>query len=118
MKQVEDGSDEYLLFLGQMPFLEDRLGKQFGRFEPIAYTSQVVAGTVFQVKIRVSDEPTGYVHAKIFRPLPHSQQEPELQASKEGQTVDSPFDWSTNKPVAAANPVPVAAANPVPVAAS
>ena len=97
-----------MVFLSVMPHLEDKMGKQFGRFEVVGYTSQVVAGTIYQVKVRVEDGPYGYIHAKIFKPLPYTQKEPELQASQSGQTEDSPFDWSPNAP----KPVAKEAAQP------
>jgi len=43
-------------------------------FEPISYRSQVVAGTNYYVKIRISK--TDYIHVKIFKPLPYSHDEP------------------------------------------
>ena len=54
---------------------EAQLGSQYTEFEAVALTSQVVAGTNFQVKIRTN---TGFVHIKIYRPLPHTGQPPQI----------------------------------------
>ena len=44
-------------------------------FEPVGYTTQVVAGTNFRVKYKVGDN--DYVHAQVFVPLPHTGAPPE-----------------------------------------
>ena len=41
------------------------------QWTPQSFCSQVVAGTNFFVKVRIDDTPTGYMHLRIFRPLPH-----------------------------------------------
>ena len=51
--------------------IEAATGENYTTFEVAGFTSQVVAGTNFQLKIHVGDEK--YVHAKVFRPLPHTQ---------------------------------------------
>ncbi len=56
--------------------VQEKAGKEFAHFHPIAIRSQVVAGTNFFVKIQVSD--TEFIHVKIFRPLPYTQQGPEV----------------------------------------
>ena len=59
----------------------------------VGFTSQVVAGTVFQVKIRVAEGETGCVHVRIMRPLPHTGQDPEIQAWEVDRTESSPFTF-------------------------
>ena len=44
--------------------VEKALGKSFTTFEPVKYTSQVVNGLNYQIKIKVDE---GYVHAKAHR---------------------------------------------------
>ena len=56
-------------------------GKQFDMFTPEKYTSQVVAGTNFLVKIKVGEG--RYVNAKIFRPLPHTGEPPRVTEAAE-----------------------------------
>ena len=56
-------------FLEFKPTIETKLGLTFTSFKPLAYTSQVVAGAIFQIKYETDQ---GHVHAKCFRPLPHT----------------------------------------------
>ena len=65
---------------------------------PILLTTQVVAGTVYQVKYKVinkNGETIGYIDAKIFKPLPCNEprQNPELMnlVSGDNCTADSPL---------------------------
>ena len=55
------------------PQVEKMAGKEFAHYYPVGIKSQVVAGTNFFVKIQVTE--TEYIHVKIFRPLPHSDEE-------------------------------------------
>ena len=58
---------------GLRPQVEQMAGKEFAHYYPVGIKSQVVAGTNFFVKIQVTE--TEYIHVKIFRPLPHSDEE-------------------------------------------
>lgn len=51
-------------------------GERTSVFEPVSYTSQVVAGTNYIVAIDVGKE--DLVEVKIHRPLPHTGQPPRL----------------------------------------
>lgn len=46
-------------------------------FTVVSMTSQVVAGTNYMVKVDVGDD---HVHAKIYKPLPHTGNAPELKS--------------------------------------
>jgi hypothetical protein len=59
--------------------VEATMGTQFAEFEPVSYTSQVVAGTNFTFKVRVGAEQ--HISVKIFRPLPCNGTELELTAA-------------------------------------
>ncbi len=48
--------------------IEAKAGMNFAQFTPIKYKSQVVQGTNYSVKIKVSDN--DYIHAVIFEDLP------------------------------------------------
>ncbi len=50
--------------------VQEKAGKEFAHFNPVAIRSQVVAGTNYFVKIQVSE--SEYIHVKIFKPLPHT----------------------------------------------
>ncbi|KAK6986206.1 cystatin-B [Biomphalaria glabrata] len=58
--------------------LESKANKSFPVFKAISFRSQVVAGTNFFVKIQVGDKE--YLHARIFRPLPHTNKGPEVHS--------------------------------------
>ena len=45
-------------------------GNPFQQFEVVHFTSQVVAGLIYQVKYNIGGGE--HVHAKIFKPLPHT----------------------------------------------
>lgn len=63
-KEIDDSMREY--FNGVRAQIEEKLGQAVGHFEPVAYTSQVVAGTIYWVVIRIADGADGHCHAKIF----------------------------------------------------
>ncbi|XP_004467229.1 cystatin-A [Dasypus novemcinctus] len=50
------------------PQLEARTNEKYGEFKAEEYKSQVVAGTNYLIKIRVSGN--RYIHVKVFRSLP------------------------------------------------
>ena len=57
--------------------------------------SQVVAGTNFLMKIQVSEAADGFIHAKIFRPLPHTREPAELHEHSDiilGKTLEDPIE--------------------------
>ena len=49
----------------------------FAEFEVHSYTSQVVAGTIFKVKVGYGGGK--YAHVRVFRRLPHTGNPPEVQ---------------------------------------
>merc|ERR1712147_231763 len=84
----EVGEEEKQLFTSWKEIVEASANKTFDTFEPVGYTSQVVAGTVFQIKYKVGDD---YLHAKVFRPLPHTGAPAEVQAVAHGQSLEAGF---------------------------
>ena len=58
--------------------------------EVVNYTKQVVAGTKFQVKIKVGEE---FWHCAVVQPLPHTNKEPFLMEGslEKGKTLDDTF---------------------------
>lgn len=65
--------------------LEQREGKQFTIFEAVSFISQPVVGTNFVIKVQTDD---GYLHALVFRPLPHAQEPTQLITYETGKTED------------------------------
>ena len=47
--------------------VQEQLGASYEEFEAVLYTTQVVAGTNYLIKVKVGDEK--YVHIKIYVPL-------------------------------------------------
>ena len=93
----EEGSEEHLFLCQIIEELEGLCGGgSFSCFDIKGYTKQVVAGTMYQVKIRVADEgPNNYVHAKVLQHLPHTgKTEPEIMFFKKDQTEDAPFNFT------------------------
>jgi cystatin-A/B len=65
----------------------DACGFPLDTLDPIKITSQVVAGTNYQVKYHVGG--TKYVHAKFFRPLPcYKDEKPALLSFMENKTLE------------------------------
>ena len=48
--------------------VQEQLGASYETFDAVLYTTQVVAGTNYLIKVKVGDEK--YVHIKIYVPLP------------------------------------------------
>ena len=72
----EPSDEERDMFIAQKAAVEAQTGEQYpNTFVPIACTSQVVAGTNFWVKFQTD---SGFVHVKIFRPLPHTGNPPNV----------------------------------------
>lgn len=74
--------------------VEAKTNQTFKKFEVISYLSQVVAGTNFLMKIQVSDEADGYIHVKIFRPLPYTGEPAQLHEHADvhvGKTLQDPI---------------------------
>ena len=69
--------------------VEARLAKELPVFHAVAFQTQVVAGVNYLMKVQIGDDE--YVHVKIHKPLPHTQQEPFLMAMDVNNTADSPI---------------------------
>ncbi|NWS83872.1 CYTB protein, partial [Toxostoma redivivum] len=60
-------------------------------FTAIVYKTQVVAGTMYFIKVQVSD--AEYVHLKVFQSLPYENQGPSLESFQTGKTRDDPLTY-------------------------
>ena len=56
--------------------VEEELGETFLKFKAVLYTTQVVAGTNYLIKVYVGHQK--YIHIKVFVPLPFRNQPNEL----------------------------------------
>ena len=68
---------------------EKALGETYSVFDAVKYTSQVVAGSNYNIKVHVGDGK--YVHIKVFVPLPCNNAPNELLESAKGKTLNDPL---------------------------
>jgi hypothetical protein len=66
--------------------VEEKLGASFSDFELVHYTTQVVAGTIFLMNVKVDGDE--HVHVKIVRPLPHTGKPPFVMNAVRGKTAE------------------------------
>ncbi|NXW72872.1 CYTA protein, partial [Hirundo rustica] len=78
-------------FLQVKPQFEKRANMNCRVFTAIEYRTQVVAGTMYYIKVQVSD--AEYVHLKVFESLPHENQGPSLVNFQTGKTRDDPLTY-------------------------
>jgi cystatin-A/B len=65
---------------------EKALGETFGEFEAVKFTTQVVAGTNYKIKVKVGDGK--FVHIKVYVPLPCKNAPNQLLESEKGKTLE------------------------------
>ncbi|XP_076973673.1 cystatin-A [Tamandua tetradactyla] len=68
------------------PQLEAKTNETYKEFKAEVYKSQVVAGTIFYIKVRISDH--GYVHLKVFQSLPVQNEPLTLVGYQTGKSKD------------------------------
>ncbi|NWT27690.1 CYTB protein, partial [Cardinalis cardinalis] len=73
------------------PQFESRASLNCAVFRAIVYKTQVVAGTIYFIKVQVSD--AEYVHLKVFLSLPHENLGPSLVSFQTGKTRDDPLTY-------------------------
>ncbi|NXS01506.1 CPI1 inhibitor, partial [Oxylabes madagascariensis] len=73
------------------PQFESRANTNCNVFKAIVYKTQVVAGTVYFIKVQNSEDE--YVHLKLFQSLPHENQGPSLVDFQTGKTRDDPLTY-------------------------
>jgi len=54
-----------------------KIGSPLNSFEAVVFREQVVAGTVYHVKVKVSESEA--LHLRIYQPLPYTGEAPRLQ---------------------------------------
>ena len=71
------------------PEVEKALGATYSQFEAVKFTTQVVAGTNYKIKVKVGNEQ--YVHIKVFVPLPCNNAPNKLLEQEAGKTLADPL---------------------------
>ena len=71
------------------PKAETALGATFATFDAVKYTTQVVAGTNYKIKVNVGDGK--FVHIKVYVPLPCKNAPNELLSQEAGKTLADPL---------------------------
>lgn len=69
--------------------VEAHTGTSYATFEPVSYTTQVVAGTNYKAKVHIGDGQ--YIHVKIHQPLPHTGNPAHVMEHSSGHTADEAF---------------------------
>ena len=72
--------------LEMKPKVEQALGATYAKFEAVKFTTQVVAGTNYKIKVDVGDGK--YVHIKVHVPLPCNNKEKQLMSQEAGKTLN------------------------------
>ncbi len=81
--------EEQTLLLAVKGDVENRLGHPVNSLKVLKYTTQVVAGVNYLMKVNADEK---IIHVKIHKPLPHRNAPPEIMTLEtEGHTRDSPL---------------------------
>ncbi|KAL6464085.1 hypothetical protein MHYP_G00284760 [Metynnis hypsauchen] len=66
------------------PHVEQKTKKKFAVFVAKSFKTQVVAGTNYFIKVHVGGN--DYLHLRVFKPLPHTGRQLELNGVQTGKT--------------------------------
>eukprot|EP01016_Furgasonia_blochmanni_P003792 TRINITY_DN1148_c0_g1_i1.p2 TRINITY_DN1148_c0_g1~~TRINITY_DN1148_c0_g1_i1.p2 ORF type:complete len:159 (+),score=45.63 TRINITY_DN1148_c0_g1_i1:92-568(+) len=66
--------------------VEGQLNQTFATYNVVHYTTQVVAGTNYKIKLDVGGGQ--HIHIAVFQPLPHTGGAPELKSAEGGKTLE------------------------------
>lgn len=86
--QVNDADDSTRAMCNEVKTkIEAHLNAKYDTFEPIKYTTQVVAGTNYKIKVQVGD--SDYIHIKIHKPLPCNGTELSVMEATSGHSLET-----------------------------
>lgn len=90
-KDKSPTSEEHELLNSLKSEIEEKLSKTFNdSFEIISFQTQVVAGLNYIFKVKCNEDE--YIHVKVCKPLPHTQQKPFVMNVVTNVTKDSPIE--------------------------
>ncbi|XP_036599996.1 cystatin-A5-like, partial [Trichosurus vulpecula] len=73
------------------PQLEKKTNEKYDCFEAVSYRSQVVAGSMYYVKVHIGGNK--YVHLNIYEPLPQMNEPIELSDYQTGKTKEDEVNF-------------------------
>ncbi|XP_075257102.1 cystatin-A-like [Convolutriloba macropyga] len=71
--------------------VEEKAESTFPSFEVVSYKTQVVAGTMFYMKVKV--DAANYIHVKVFRGLPFAGSKVEFKDYQDGKGEDDEIEY-------------------------
>eukprot|EP00075_Anas_platyrhynchos_P016265 XP_027305518.1 cystatin-B-like isoform X2 [Anas platyrhynchos] len=72
---------------------ERRENRTFDIFRAIVYRTKLDAGTIFFIKVQISDFNTGYAHLRVFLASHKEKEGPSLERYQTGKTRDDPLEY-------------------------
>ena len=88
--EIREADEEVKILANQMKSkVENKLGESYDIFEAVLYTTQVVAGTNYKIKVNIGDE--RFVHIKIYVPLQVYNENNELLECESDRTLFDPL---------------------------
>ena len=89
--EVRDATPEEQQILdGVKESAEEQLGTSFQEWTLHSFSTQVVAGVIYMMRVAVDDGEV--VHVKVIKPLPHTNQPPSIMKIERGKTLQDPFE--------------------------
>ncbi|XP_036599995.1 cystatin-A-like, partial [Trichosurus vulpecula] len=73
------------------PQFEEKSNEKYDHFEAVEYKTQVVAGTIYYVKVNTGGDQ--YAHLKILKPLPQTNEPVKLLDYQTGKTKDDEVNY-------------------------
>lgn len=67
--EMEDPDEEIIQIVNEIkPQIEQQTNKTYEKFEAVKFTSQVVAGTIYRIKVKIAENK--YLHISVLKELP------------------------------------------------
>jgi len=86
----EAGPEEQAILDGLKESAQEELGASFQDWTLHSFSTQVVAGIIYMMRVVVDNGEV--LHVKVIKPLPHTQQPPSIMQIARGKTLDDDFE--------------------------